>query len=77
MQPRSIFDGFLVAVLGAIVYWQLIAPRFAWSRARAVADVVSNLGIAVYLILGGVAAIAALIYMFVYLPQKQSQNPAR
>jgi len=77
MEPRSLFDGLLIVVLGTIVYVRLLAPSVDWTRARTVVDVVTSLGLGVYLILGGVFAVLVLGYMFVYLPQKQSQNPAQ
>ncbi|MFC7132649.1 hypothetical protein ACFQJ3_05810 [Salinibaculum sp. GCM10025337] len=75
MQPRSLFDGVLVATLGAIVYVRLLAPSFQWGRLRTVSEALTSLDVAFYLVFAGILTLVALIYMFVYLPEHQSQNP--
>jgi hypothetical protein len=77
MQPRSIFDGVLVAILGTIVYVQLVGPSFSMVRVTMLFDVLTNLDPAFYLVFAGIVAVVALMYMFVYLPQKQSQKPTQ
>ena len=77
MEPRSIFDGLLVAILGSIVYVQLIGPSFSWGRVQAVGDALGGLDPAFYLVFAGIVAVVALMYMFVYLPQKQGENPSQ
>lgn len=77
MKPRTLFDGLLVAVLGSILYVRLMAPSVDWMRARAVVGTVTTFDVWVYLLLGGVVAVLVLSYMFIYLPQKQSRNPAQ
>jgi hypothetical protein len=77
MQPRSLFDGLLLAILGTIVYVELVGPSFAWGRVGMLSDVLTNLDPAFYLVFAGIVAVVALMYMFVYLPQKQSKNPTK
>ncbi len=77
MQPRSLFDGLLVGVLGTIVYVELIATSIAWARIDIVSETLTGLPTAFYLVFAGMVSILALLYMFVYLPQKQSKNPAK
>jgi hypothetical protein len=77
MQPRSLFDGLLVAILGSIVYVRLVGASLARERLRTVVAVVTGFNLTVYLLAGGIVVIVAIIYMFVYLPQRQSQNAAR
>ena len=77
MQPRDVFDGVLLAILGAILYVQLIGPSFSGAKARTVVDVLLGLELIFYLVFAGIVAICFIGYLFIYLPQKQSKNPAR
>jgi hypothetical protein len=77
MQPRDVFDGILLAILGTILYIRLIGPTFSSSRLQTVIDVLLGLELIFYLVFAGIIAICFLGYLFVYLPQKQSKNPAR
>lgn len=77
MQPRDVFDGVLVAALGAIVYLRLVGPSFSSDRARTVADVLLGLDMIFYLVFAGIVAVCFIGYLFVYLPQKQGETPMR
>jgi hypothetical protein len=77
MQPRNVFDGILLAVLGTILYLQLIGPSFSAARAQTVVDVLLGLDLIFYFVFAGMLAICFLGYLFIYLPQKQSKNPTR
>lgn len=77
MRPRSVFDGLLVAVLGLIVYVRLIGPTFSYTRAEKLKEVLTNLGLEAYLVVGGILAILALGFMFIYMPQRQAKNVSR
>lgn len=77
MQPRDVFDGILLAILGAILYVKLIGPTVSAARFRTVADVFLGLDLIFYLVFAGIVAICFIGYLFVYLPQKQSKNVTR
>ncbi|WP_340100931.1 hypothetical protein [Salinibaculum salinum] len=77
MQPRDVFDGILLAILGTILYLHLIGPSFSSARAQTVVDVLLGLDLIFYLVFAGMLAICFLGYLFIYLPQKQSTNLAR
>ena len=77
MQPRDVFDGILVAVLGVILYVQIVGPSFSMGRVQTLIDVLLSFDFTFYLVFAGIAAIGFLGYLFVYLPQKQSKKPAR
>jgi len=74
MQPRDIFDGVLLAILLVVLYIQVLGPSFSSDRLQTVIDVLFGLDLIFYLVFAGVLAIGFLGYMFIYLPQKQSQN---
>ena len=77
MEPRDVFDGILLAILGAILYVHLIGPSFSAARVRTVADVVFGLDLIFYLVFAGIVAIGFIGYLFIYLPQKQSKQATR
>lgn len=77
MQPRDVFDGILLAVLGTILYVELIGPSVSTTRIRTVVDVLLGLDLIFYLVFAGVVAICFIGYLFIYLPQKQSKRAAR
>lgn len=77
MQPRDVFDGLLVAILGIILYLQLIGPSFSSARVQTVVDALLGFELIFYLVFAGIVAICFLGYLFIYLPQKQSKNPTR
>ncbi|MEF8785738.1 MAG: hypothetical protein V5A45_07360 [Haloarculaceae archaeon] len=77
MQPRDVFDGILLAILGTILYIRLIGPTFSSARVQTVVDVLLGLELIFYLVFAGMLAIFFLGYLFIYLPQKQSKNPTR
>lgn len=77
MQPRDVFDGMLVAILGTILYLHIVGPSFSSARAQTVIDALLGLELIFYLVFAGIVAIGFLGYLFVYLPQKQSKNRAR
>jgi len=77
MQPRDVFDGVLLAILVTIGYIRLVGPTFSSTRVQTVVDVLLGLELIFYLVFAGIVAIRFLGYLFVYLPQKQSKNPAR
>lgn len=74
MQPRDIFDGILLAILVVILYVELIGLSLSTERLGTVVDVLLGIDLMFYLVLAGILAVGFLGYMFIYLPQKQSQN---
>lgn len=77
MEPRDVFDGIVLAILLVILYVQLVGLSFSTDRARTVLNVLLGLELIFYLVVAGILAICFLGYLFIYLPQKQSQNPTR
>lgn len=77
MEPRDVFDGILLAVLGVILYLHIIGPSFSATRVQTLADVLLGLDLVFYLVFAALLAICFIGYLFVYLPQKQSKNPTR
>ncbi len=77
MQPRDIFDGLLLAILLVVLYIQVFGLSFSSERLQTVIDTLFGLDLIFYLVFAGVLAIGFLGYMFVYLPQKHSQNPTQ
>lgn len=77
MQPRDVFDGILIAILGAILYLHIIGPSFSSTRVETLVDVLLGLELIFYLVFAGIVAICFIGYLFIYLPQKQSKNPTR
>jgi hypothetical protein len=77
MEPRDVFDGVLLAILGVILYVRLIGPTFSGARARTVLDVLLGLELIFYLVFAGIVAICFIGYLFIYVPRKQSRNITR
>jgi len=77
MQPRDVFDGLLLAILLVILYLRLLGPSFSTERAGMVVDTLLGLDLVFYLVFAGILAVGFIGYMFIYLPQKQSQNPTQ
>lgn len=74
MQPRDVFDGLLLAVLGVVVYAEVVGPSVSYERMRRVVETLLNINIAIYLVVGGVLGVAYVGYIALYLPRKQSNN---
>lgn len=74
MEPRDVFDGLLFGLLAVIAYVHVFGLSFKRARVDTVVEAVSNLNIAVYLVLAGVIGIVFVGYIAIYLPQKQSRD---
>jgi hypothetical protein len=74
MQPRDVFDGFLIAVLGIVAYVEIVGPSVSYKRMQVVIEAILNINIAIYLVIGGILGVAYVGYIVLYLPRKQSKN---
>lgn len=74
MEPRDVFDGILLAILGVILYLHIIGPSFSTTRVQTVVDVLLGLNFIFYLVFAALLAICFIGYLFIYVPQKQSKK---
>jgi hypothetical protein len=77
MEPRDVFDGVLVGVLGGILYIEVVGPSVSTDRVQTLVDVLLGLELVFYLVFAALLAVCFIGYLFVYLPQKQSRNATR
>jgi len=74
MEPRDVFDGLLVAILGILVYVRIIRPSLSGERFDTVVEALLSLDLVFYLVLAAILGVGYVCYIVLYLPQKQSQH---
>jgi len=77
MKPRDVFDGLLVAFGFVAVYLELVGFGFSRQRVDTVVRALTSFEVTVYVVAGAVVAVLFLIYMLVYVPQKQAEKQAQ
>lgn len=76
MEPRDVFDGALVVLITIVVYIEVIGFGFSGERLEAVLDALLGQDLAIYLVVAGMAGVAFVGYITIYLPQKYSRRGA-
>jgi hypothetical protein len=72
VQPRDVFDGLLLALLGAAFYVHFFGTSISAERVDALLAVLLAIDLRIYLVGAGVLGIVFVGYIAVYLPQKQA-----
>lgn len=77
MRERDVLDLVLVVILAILAYVESFGLADPIATVDDIVALFANVGIEIYLVLGGISGIVFVGYLTIYLPKKTASEPPR